>query len=165
MTLEVAKISSRVRSNACDQEACLTSEAHLKTFRVRGIPRAIKRSEVENIIETALGIREDGQNFKVYPIAYNPYRQDDEKVATVSFALSSNKGKDEWQFPLTTFKPQQNLDEKEEQEVPRGEAGLVVDTHFKGFTPMRSFRNAADHDIEYILFLFHTRVHLTCIVV
>ena len=30
---------------------------------------------------------------------------------------------------------------------------LVIDTHFKGFTPLRSSQKAADHKVEYVTFL------------
>ena len=100
-----------------------------------------------------MGLEDEGPGLKVYSLAFNPYRQEQEKVATISFAkvpshLSNGAGKDEWQFPLPTFESPQVSEEEEEDDTPRRETYIVIDTHFKGFTPLQSFQNASDHKIE-----------------
>lgn len=143
------------------KDAGLTLQSYRKTFRVRGIPHTCKRNETGKIIKVALGLEQEGQDLKVCSLALNPYRQEHEKVATVSFAsvprvLSNSVGKDQWQFPLHGFDYHQVSDEDEE-DTPRREAELVIDTHFKGFTPLRSFRNASDYQVEYVVFLYCSR--------
>jgi hypothetical protein len=105
-----------------------------------------------------LGLGDGGSGLKVHSLAFNPYRQAEEKVATISFAkvpnhLSNGVGKDEWRFSLPTFETPQLFDEEDEEDTPRRDPELVIDTHFKGFTPLRSFRRAADHKVECVTFL------------
>jgi hypothetical protein len=92
----------------------------------------------------------------VRSLALNPYRQFHEKVATVSFAsvpsaLNSGTGKYQWQFSLPGFDDHQLPYENGEDAPPR-EAELVIDTHFRGFTALRSFHNSADCKVEYVTF-------------
>lgn len=147
-----------MRNGVHNKEAGLTAQPYQKTFRVRGIPHSCKRRETEKIIKAALGLEDEEPGLKVYSLAFNPYREAQEKVATVSFAkvpsrLSNGAGKDEWQFPLPIFEPLQVSDEDDDEDIPRRDAELVIDTHFKGFTPLRSFQKASDHKIEYLTFL------------
>jgi hypothetical protein len=130
-------------------------QPYQKTFRVRGIPHSCKRRETEKIIKTALGLEDQGPGLRVSSLAFNPYRQAQEKVATVSFAevpssLSNGTGKGEWKFPLPIFEPPQASGDDDDEDIPRRDEELVIDTHFKGFTPLRSFQNASDHKIEYL---------------
>jgi hypothetical protein len=153
-----------MQTDAYNREAGSTLQSYQKTFRVRGIPHSCKRRETEKIIKAALGLEDEGPGLKVYSLAFNPYRQAQEKVATISFArvpsrLSNSPAKDEWRFPLPTFEPPQvsDEDEDEDEDIPRRDAELVIDTHFKGFTPLRSFQKALDHKIEYLTFLLYDR--------
>jgi hypothetical protein len=142
-----------MRNDVQNREAGSALQSYQKTFRVRGIPHSCKRSGTEKIIKAALGLEDEGPGLKVYSLAFNPYRQSEEKVATISFVkvpscLSNGAGKDEWQFPLPTFEPPQVLDEDDDEDTPYRDAQLVIDTHFKGFTPLRSFQKTTDHRIE-----------------
>ncbi len=95
-------------------------------------------------------------------LAFNPYRQAQEKVATISFTklpsyLSSGAGRDVWRFSLQTFETSQVFDEEDDDDTPRQNAELVIDNHFRGIKPLRSFRKASDHKIEYLNFLQQDR--------
>jgi hypothetical protein len=77
-----------------------TDKPYEKTFRVRGIPHSCKRSETYKIIKTVIRLQDEDPGLKVCSIAFNPYRESQERVATISFAkvpntLSGSPGKDE----------------------------------------------------------------------
>jgi hypothetical protein len=146
-----------MRNDVQEKGAGSALQPYQKTFRVQGIPRNCNRSKTEEIIKAALGVEDEGAGLKVYSLALNPYRQAQQKVATISFTkvpshLSNGAGKDVWEFPLQTFETSQVFDEDDE-DTPRRDAELVIDTHFRGFTPLRSFQKASDHKIEYLPFL------------
>lgn len=147
-----------MRNDVQNREVGSALQSYQKTFRVRGIPHRCKRSETGEIIKAALGLEDEARGLKVCSIAFNCYRQARERVATISFArvpstLSNDAGKDEWQFPVPRSEPPQVFDENEDEDAPGRDAELVIDTHFRGFTPLRSFQKAADHKIEYLAFL------------
>jgi hypothetical protein len=151
-----------MRNDVQNREAESALPSSQKTFRVRGIPHSCKRNETEKITKAALGLDDEGPGLKVYSLAFNPYREGQEKVATISFAkvpshLSNDAGRDEWQFPLPTFEPPGAFDEDDDKDTPRRDTKLVIDTHFKGFTPLRSFQKASDHKVEYVIFLQYNR--------
>lgn len=134
-----------------------TEEPYKKAFRVRGIPHGCKRSETAKIIKTALGLEDEEVGLEVCSVAFNPYREAQEKVATIRFAsvpnsLSAVGGKDEWRFPLARSEVPEVSDEDDDEDTPHRDVQLVFDTHFKGFTSLRSFRNTSDHKIEYVVF-------------
>ena len=127
------------------------------TFRVRGIPRSCKLSETEVIIKTALRLENERPNLQICSIAFNPYRLEQEKVATIRFdrvpsSLSINAGKDEWRFPLPRSELRRVFGESDD-DASLKDAEIVFDSHFRGFTSLRSFQNALDHKIEYVTIL------------
>jgi hypothetical protein len=152
---KLSRPASPSRAKTSDEPVALQS--YKKTFRVRSIPHNCKRSEIEKIIKTSLGLEHEGPDLKVYSVASNPYRNGQEKVATINFervpsTLSGGVGKDEWRFPLLGSVPQV-FDGDDGENPPHRDTDVVLDTHFKGFTPLRSFQNAPDHKIEYVTYL------------
>lgn len=123
---------------------------------MRGLPHSCKRSETGKIIRAALGLEEES-GLNVCSIAFNCYRESRERVATISFAkvpsALSNGAKDEWRFPLPSSESLQFVDGSEDEDTPSRHVELVIDTHFIGFTSLRSFRKVSDHKFEYVTFL------------
>src|SRR5947207_12319847 len=126
-----------------------------KTFRVRGIPGSCGSNEARKIIKATLRLENEGLGLQVCSIASNPYRQAQGKVATISFAsvpssLFNSAGKDEWRFPLQGSEFRRVPSKDGDDDAPHSGLELVFDTHFRGFTSLRSFQNPLDHKIEYV---------------
>ena len=119
----ISEASPEMPTVVQNTETQSAQQPYQKTFRVRGIPHSCKRNEIEKIVKAALGLEDGGPGLKVYSLAFNPYRQAEEKVATISFAnlashLSNDVNKDEWRFPLPTLEPPQVFDEEDEEDTP-----------------------------------------------
>jgi hypothetical protein len=114
---------SRGRTPSTIQKA--TGEAI--TYRLRGIPQNQDERGVEALIREALKLESD-IDVKVCSLAESPYSKD-WKIATLNFSNTPNclSDKDEWPFTL-----------RRNDEENHTEYNLVMDTHFRGFTPLQS---------------------------
>jgi hypothetical protein len=117
------------------------------TYRVTGIPNHYSQEDVIALLATTSRLEQD--KISVYSIAANPHRR--ELVATVSFtecpSVLAGKDRDEWSFQTKACVRTQLADDmslNEDGEVIH----LNIDTHFRGFTPLRSFKTATEHKVE-----------------
>jgi len=127
-----------------------------KTYRVRGIPHLCNRKETEKIIKAALGLEHENPSFALHSLAANPYRPQQEKVATLTFTripscLCSSKNETQWCFTIPSLQPPQANDKDADDDTFRRATEIVLDNHFRGFTPLSSFRSTSDHRFEYVV--------------
>jgi len=110
---------------------------------VRGIPFHYDYNATYSILKAGLGDQAEGE-LKVQSLTENPYRH--EKVATIQLDLTPaifldevSQGKSEWQIEVAEFLVSDNTNKPVQ---------LVIDTHFRGFTPLHCFRESCDYNIE-----------------
>lgn len=129
-----------------------------KTYRVRGIPHLCNRKETEKIIKAALGLEHENPSFAIHSLAANPYRPQQEKVATLTFTripsfLYSSENETQWCFTIPNLQLPQASDEDVDDDTFRRATEIVLDNHFRGFTPLSSSQNISDHKFEYVVSL------------
>jgi len=97
------------------------------TYRLQGIPKNQDEHGVEALVKKALKLESD-IDVKVCSLARSPYPQDG-KIATLNFSKTPNCLSDEgeWKFSL-----------RQKEGENHTEVTLIVDTHFRGFTPLQS---------------------------
>jgi hypothetical protein len=111
---------------------------------VRGIPNNYNRQKTIETLCSILGLCNIDGRLKLGSLATSPYRP--EKVATISFRetpLCLHRG-DEWTF-LLSDSGRPNADDIED---PLPSPQIVIDSHFRDFTPLRTFESEFDHTIE-----------------
>jgi hypothetical protein len=100
-------------------------------YRLRGLPSTCDRRAVEILASRALNLEND-INVEVCSLADSPYRRQ-EKIAILEFSntpsyLFPHAGRDQWCFAnIRGYEQEHNAD-----------ISLVLDTHFRGFTPLHS---------------------------
>lgn len=112
-------------------------------YRVQGIPSDYNANMVVEALNTVLGLRNSRESLQLGSLATSPYRP--EKVATISFKdtpMCLLKG-DEWCYDISDSRQpdSHNIDR-----LPR--TSIVIDSHFRGFTPLRTFELESDHKTE-----------------
>jgi hypothetical protein len=115
-----------------------------KVYRVRGIPNNYKRQKTKETLNSILGLCNIDGSLKLGSLATSPYRP--EKVATISFRetpLCLRRG-DEWSFQL----PDSGLPDLDDIDDYLPSPQIVIDSHFRDFTPLRTFESEFDHEIE-----------------
>ena len=108
---------------------------------MRGIPYDYDRMMTKEALKSVLGLRNTGGSLIVGSFATSPYCR--ERVATISFRetpLCLRSG-DEWRFNLSEF-GNGDIDDS----LPSHQ--IVIDSHFRDFTPLRTFESESDHLIE-----------------
>jgi hypothetical protein len=133
----------------------LPQEYPQMTYRVRGIPHLYNRKETEKIVKAALGLEHENTNFALHSLAANPYRPQQEKVATLTFTrisscLCGSKNETQWCFTIPNLQLPQASDRDADDDTFRTATEIVLDNHFIGFTPLSSFQNTSDHKLEYV---------------
>jgi hypothetical protein len=111
---------------------------------VRGIPNNYNKQKTKEILNSILGLCNTDQNLKLGSLATCPYRP--EKVATISFRETPQclrKG-DEWNFGLPDSGQPDTGDIDDSLPSPQ----IVIDSHFRDFTPLRTFDSELEHTIE-----------------
>jgi hypothetical protein len=126
-----------------------------KTYRVRGIPHLCNQKETEKIIKAAVGLEYENPSFALHSLAANPYRPQQEKVATLTFTripscLCSSKNETQWCFAIPNLQLPQASDKDANGDTFRRATEVVLDSHFRGFTPLSSFQDTSDHKSEYV---------------
>jgi hypothetical protein len=111
---------------------------------VRGIPNNYNRQKTIETLRSILCLCNIDGRLKLGSLATSPYRP--EKVATISFRETPPclQNGDEWSFQLSDFE-QPNADYNDD---PLPSPQIVIDTHFRDFTPLRTFESEFDHTIE-----------------
>jgi hypothetical protein len=92
-------------------------------------------------LKSVLGLLSTGESLILGSFATSPYRR--ERVATISFRetpLCLRSG-DEWRFNLPEFGNGDIGDYLSSHQI-------VIDSHFRDFTPLRTFESESDHLIE-----------------
>ena len=115
-----------------------------KVYRVRGIPNNYNGQKTKEILSSILGLSNIDKSLKLGSLATSPYRP--EKVATISFRetpLCLWKG-DEWSFGL----PDSGQPDTDDIDDSLPSPQIVIDSHFRDFTPLRTFESELDHAIE-----------------
>jgi hypothetical protein len=110
-----------------------------KTYRVRGIPYDYDGERTRETLNLVLGLCNTDGNLKLGSLATSPYRG--EKVATISFREIPQRlwEGNEWHFK------QPDTDDTDYR-LPRHQ--IAIDSHFRDFTPLRTFESESDHAIE-----------------
>jgi hypothetical protein len=131
-------------------ELCPKPKTHTKrdtVYRVRGIPIQYGVVETQELLSSVCKVGAD--MVVIGSLATSPHR--DEKVATVSFlelpSVLESETQDEWSFEFSL-----NTSLQDSSNPPIG-AGwnvlyLLIDTHFRGFTPFSSFKSQSEHKME-----------------
>lgn len=115
-----------------------------KVYRVRGIPSDYTAERTKRTLNTLLGLCKTDGSLKLGSLATSAYRC--EKVATISFRetpLCLQKGA-EWCFKL----PDVSHRDIDDIDDPLPSSEIVIDTHFRDFTALRTFESESDHAIE-----------------
>lgn len=113
-------------------------------YRVRGIPANAKLSAVSKLLKSVLDLGANSVRMRTRSLALDPY-DPQYQVATISFdkrpeSLVSNKS--EWRFQVVP-----DIDSSEDEHIARDDQ-IIVDTHFRGFTALNSFKDEKFHLIE-----------------
>lgn len=111
---------------------------------MRGIPNNYNGQKTKEILSSILGLSNIDKSLKLGSLATSPYRP--EKVATISFRetpLCLWKG-DEWSFGL----PDSGQPDTDDIDDSLPSPQIVIDSHFRDFTPLRTFESELDHAIE-----------------
>ena len=124
-----------------------TAQSSFKTCRVRGIPSNCKLKDVKNILQTILKAEDPPTTKQIRSLALSPDRKT--KTATVDFEslpTCLHPGNTQWAFELP--EGYDTNDSEDEDDIISGSPRITIDTHFKGLTILRSFKNVSDHKIE-----------------
>jgi len=127
------------------------SASHLQvTYRVRGIPREYKLNKVQGLLQSVLKLVGTGRDVEVRSIAISPDQKT--KMATVNFKTRPacfSSDMNEWSFEIPDVDniDAKNDDNDDDDIIPKTPT-ITIDTHFKGITILRSFKNVSEHTIE-----------------
>src|SRR5947199_775050 len=102
------------------------------TYRVRGIPHICNWKETETIIKAALDLEHENPSFVLHSLAANPYRPQQEKVATLTFTripscLYSSKNETQWRFTIPNLQLPQAIDKDADDDAFRRPTEIVLD--------------------------------------
>jgi hypothetical protein len=100
--------------------AASSTSATPKTYRVRGLPA--DNSEPQDIADLLAACLGDTCQPRVHSLASDPSKSRDDLVATVTFSGH----------------PSLLVDTKNEWTLPEPHSKIVIDTHFRGITPLNS---------------------------
>lgn len=115
-----------------------------KVYRVRGLPNDYNAERTKRVLNAVLGLCKTDGVLKLGSLASSPYRS--EKVGTISFREIPpclQRG-NEWSFKLPD--PEQPDTDDHDDCLPSPQ--IVIDSHFRDFTPLRTFESESDHTIE-----------------
>jgi hypothetical protein len=118
------------------------------TYRVRGIPLEYKLRQVQELLRSVLGLDAARGTVQVKSIAISPNQKT--KMATVNFqnpppCLSSDRK--EWSFEIPDVDNSDAESDDDDDIIPKAPT-ITIDSHFRGITIFRSFKNVAEHKIE-----------------
>jgi hypothetical protein len=107
-----------------------------------------KKTQVEKLLWSVLELDGTQDAVQVKSLAMSPNHKT--KMATVDFRtqparLSSSRYK--WHFDIPGSYAENNGGEDDDDIIPKPPK-ITIDTHFKGITVLRSFKNVSQHKIE-----------------
>jgi hypothetical protein len=100
-----------------------------------------------------LGLHGTQRNVQVRPLAISPNQKT--KIATVDFKTPPacfTSDRNEWSFEIPDDESSgaKNDDDDDDDDIdiiPKA-LTITIDTHFKGITILRSFKNVLEHNVE-----------------
>ena len=117
------------------------------TYRVRGIPLGYSGKEVKVLLRNVLEIDGPQNTVQVKSLAMNLDQKT--KTATVEFRTPSANlptGKGERSFEI--FDYETDDDRYDDDDIVPNAPMITIDSHFRGITVLRSFKNPSEHKIE-----------------
>jgi hypothetical protein len=122
------------------------------TYRVQGVPLEYMSKKVQELLRSVLELNGPRHDVQVRSIAIAPNQKT--KMATVNFKIPPacfSSDRNEWSFeiPNVDSSDAENDDDDDDDEdiIPKAPT-ITIDTHFKGITVLRSFKNISEHKIE-----------------
>ena len=122
------------------------------TYRVRGIPLEYKPKKVQEFLRSVLELNGTRRDVQVRSMAISPDQKT--KMATVNFKIPParfSSDRNEWLFenPDDDSSDAENDDNDDDDDfIPKASPTISIDTHFKGITILRSFKNVSEHKVE-----------------
>lgn len=124
------------------------------TYRVRGIPLEYKKRQVDELLRSVLGLDAARGTVQVKSIAISPNQKT--KMATVNFqdpppCLSSGRKECSFEIPDAFEVPDvdnSDTDNDDDDDIIPKAPEITIDSHFRGITILRSFKNISEHKIE-----------------
>ncbi|OBT60680.1 hypothetical protein VE03_09999 [Pseudogymnoascus sp. 23342-1-I1] len=120
------------------------------TYRVRGIPLEYNMRQVQELLQSVLGLDAARGTVQVKSIAISPNQKT--KMATVNFqnpppCLSSDRK--EWSFEIPDVDNSDAESDDDDDIIPKAPT-ITIDSHFRGITILGSFKNVAEHKIDCV---------------
>jgi hypothetical protein len=121
------------------------------TYRVRGIPREYTWKRVQGLLSSVLQLGGTQGAVQVRSIATSLDQKS--KMATVDFTnrpacFSSDRNEWSFEIPEVDSGDAQNKDIDDDDDIIPRAPTITIDTHFKGITILRSFKNVSEHKVE-----------------
>jgi hypothetical protein len=121
------------------------------TYRVRGIPREYNAKRVQELLSSILELDGTRGAVQIRSIAISLNQKT--KIATVDFKNPPawfSLDRNEWSFeiPDVDSSDAKNDDTDDDDDIIPKAPTITIDTHFKGITMLRSFKNISEHKIE-----------------
>lgn len=101
---------------------------------------------VTELLQSVLGL-DEVRCVQVRSLAISHNRKT--QMATANFQttpLCLSSGGDEWSFDISDFNPSSDI--SDDEYVIHRAPKIIVDTHFRGLTILRSFKKSSKHKIE-----------------
>lgn len=104
--------------------------------------------QVQELLRSVLGLDAARGTVQVKSIAVSPNQKT--KMATVNFqnpppCLSSDRK--EWSFEIPDVDNSDAENDDDDDIIPKAPT-ITIDSHFRGITILRSFKNVSEHKIE-----------------
>jgi hypothetical protein len=120
------------------------------TYRVRGIPLEYTMKKMLELLRLVLELDGPRRDVRVRSLAIGPNQKT--KMATVDFktpptCFASNRNEWSFEIPDVDSSDAENDGNDDDDIIPKGPT-ITIDTHFKGITILRSFKNVSEHKIE-----------------
>lgn len=122
------------------------------TYRVRGIPLEYTLKKVQEFLRSVLELDGTRRDVQVRSMATSLDQKT--KMATVNFKIPPagfSSDRNEWLFeiPDVDSSDTENDDNDDDDDfIPKASPTISIDTHFRGITILRSFKNVSEHRIE-----------------
>jgi hypothetical protein len=123
------------------------------TYRVRGIPLEYTLKKVQEFLRSVFELDGTRRDVQIRSMAISPDQKT--KMATVNFKIPParfSSDRNEWSFEIpdvdSSDAENDDNDDDDDDFIPKASPTVSIDTHFKGITILRSFKNVSEHKIE-----------------
>ena|SRR2546423_14695436 len=121
------------------------------TYRVRGIPLEYRPKRVQELLRSVLELDGTRGAVQVRSMAISPDQKT--KMATVDFKRPPacfSPDRNEWSFEILDVDSSgaENNDNDDDDDIIPMAPTITIDTHFRGITMLRTFKNVSEHKIE-----------------